>query len=193
MERGAAIDPVWSVRSFQRALAVPDALRWHAALFAGGAVALTLLNVLRSPDRLWFWAPLLVWATLLALHAWCVARMPFATAVAPTPAAAASHETGVAASATAPPALALTPPDPAPAVAPTPSHSLPAAAELAALRLSLDPWATAALVSADVRPEELPESVLALWRLTPEPPPAPAAETPPPPRSAVDLQTLGWI
>ncbi|HEU5432458.1 MAG TPA: 2TM domain-containing protein [Thermomicrobiales bacterium] len=171
---------------------MPDALRWHAALFACGAVALTLLNVLRTPDRLWFWAPLLVWTALLALHGWSIVHPP----LAPSATGAGEAAPVAPATITAPPASVVEPTaaDPLPAAPMTPRR-LPAAAELAALRLSLDPWATSALAAENARPEELPDSVLALWRLTPEPAvPAPiAAETTPPSRPSVDLQALGWI
>lgn len=186
MERGAATIPIRSVRLLRQALALPDALRWHAAAFAGGAVALTLLNVMRSPDRLWFWAPLLVWCALLALHGWGIAR---AANPQPEPAAAASTALPSVA-----PMLMPVPASATPASTPvaSPPARLPAAAELAALRLSLDPWATAALASANAGHEELPESVLALWRLEPDPPAAPP-DAASPARPAVDLHALSWI
>jgi hypothetical protein len=172
MERGAATVPDRSARSFPSIppmLVGPDALRWHAAAFAGGAVILTLVNVLRSPDRLWFWAPLLVWCGVLAAHAALTARGRVARAAASTPALALTVAPALGAATTGAPApspttTAAPDPDPAPAAAPPPGR-MPAAAELAALRLSLDPWATAALAATGAGQDELSESVLALWRL----------------------------
>ena len=41
----------------------------HLVVFFLGATVLTLLNVARSPDDLWFWRPLAWWSGLILLHA----------------------------------------------------------------------------------------------------------------------------
>ena len=62
-----------------------DLLRWvagwsgfrvHCGLFLVGATLLTLLNVARTPESLWFWRPLVAWALLLGLHFVAALRGP---------------------------------------------------------------------------------------------------------------------
>lgn len=47
-------------------------LRIHAAIFIIVNAGLTTMNVMRSPDDLWFYWPLCGWGMGLALHAWIV-------------------------------------------------------------------------------------------------------------------------
>lgn len=47
----------------------PPGLALHVGLFLLGATFLTLVNLLRSPQDLWFWRPLAWWGGLLLLHA----------------------------------------------------------------------------------------------------------------------------
>lgn len=50
-------------------LGSPSCLAVHLGLFLLGATLLTLLNLLRSPEEIWFWRPLVWWGVLLAAHA----------------------------------------------------------------------------------------------------------------------------
>ncbi len=63
------------------------ALGVHLGVFLLAATALTLVNVARSPETLWFWRPLAAWLVLLAAHgAWVaggVVRKPDAAAPDP--------------------------------------------------------------------------------------------------------------
>lgn len=55
-------------RGLGRWLGSPAGLSLHVGLFLLGATFLTLLNLLRSPQELWFWRPLAWWGGLLLLH-----------------------------------------------------------------------------------------------------------------------------
>lgn len=52
-----------------RWLAGPGFFAVHLGVFVCGATILTLVNIVRSPDDLWFWKPLVVWGALLVVHA----------------------------------------------------------------------------------------------------------------------------
>lgn len=56
-------------RGVGRWLGGPAGFALHVGLFLLGATILTLLNILRSPQELWFWRPLAWWGGLLLLHA----------------------------------------------------------------------------------------------------------------------------
>jgi len=45
----------------------------HAGLFLMAACVLVLLNLVQTPDRLWFWQPLVPWSIVVAAHAGLVA------------------------------------------------------------------------------------------------------------------------
>lgn len=55
-------------RGLGRWLGGPAGLALHVGLFLLGATFLTLLNLLRSPQEIWFWRPLAWWGGLLLLH-----------------------------------------------------------------------------------------------------------------------------
>ena len=46
----------------------------HLVIFVVVNAGLTTLNLVRRPDKLWFYWPLLGWGAGVALHAWIVYR-----------------------------------------------------------------------------------------------------------------------
>lgn len=47
----------------------PGGVTAHLGAYLVASCVLLLVNVIRTPDELWFWRPLSVWGLLLALHA----------------------------------------------------------------------------------------------------------------------------
>lgn len=87
MERNGFHQAAGVGRGLGRWLGGPPGLALHVGLFLLGATFLILLNLLRSPQELWFWRPMAWWSGLLLLHgAFTVGgAVRRAEAAAPTP------------------------------------------------------------------------------------------------------------